>query len=76
MTAILGVLLEENDSDVRPPAPEYSVPGEYTEMEISRVSIFSLVILMMCSVFGVILTFSVGYGSGLLAPAISDLSSG
>lgn len=43
MIAILGVLLEENDADVRPPAPEYSIPGEYTEIEISRVATFAQV---------------------------------
>ena len=43
MTAILGVLLEENDADTRPPAPEYTIPGEYTEMEISRVALFGQV---------------------------------
>lgn len=35
--AIVGVLLEENDADSRPPAPQYTIAGEYTEMEISRV---------------------------------------
>lgn len=39
LTAILGILLEENDADARPPVPEYTVPGEYTEMEMSRVAI-------------------------------------
>lgn len=43
MIAILGVLLEENDADVRPLAPEYSIPGEYTETEISRVATFAQV---------------------------------
>ncbi|KAI0791547.1 origin recognition complex subunit 5 C-terminus-domain-containing protein [Irpex lacteus] len=43
MIAILGVLLEENDADYRPPAPEYTIPGEYTEMEISRLAVFSQV---------------------------------
>lgn len=36
---MLGVLLEENDADVRPSAPQYTLPGEYTEMEISRVAL-------------------------------------
>ncbi|KAK7691496.1 hypothetical protein QCA50_004895 [Cerrena zonata] len=44
LIAILGVLLEENDADKRPPAPEYTIPGEYTEMEISRVAIYSQVV--------------------------------
>ncbi|KAH9849423.1 origin recognition complex subunit 5 C-terminus-domain-containing protein [Lenzites betulinus] len=41
LVAILGVLLEENDADVRPVAPQYSLPGEYTEMEISRVALYA-----------------------------------
>ncbi|KZT08181.1 uncharacterized protein LAESUDRAFT_676836 [Laetiporus sulphureus 93-53] len=41
LLAILGVLLEENDADVRPPAPQYTFPGEYTDMEISRVAIYA-----------------------------------
>jgi len=49
MTAILGVLLEENDADIRPPAPEYSVPGEHTELDISRVTIFSQVMELVSS---------------------------
>lgn len=56
MIAILGVLLEENDADVRPPAPEYSIPGEYTEMEISRVAIYALVSYICCSRDVLILT--------------------
>ena len=43
MTAILGILLEENDVETRPPAPEYNIPGEYTEIEISRVAIYAQV---------------------------------
>lgn len=43
MIAILGVLLEENDADMRPAAPDYTVPGEYTEMEISRTAVFAQV---------------------------------
>ncbi|OJT07769.1 Origin recognition complex subunit 5 [Trametes pubescens] len=39
LIAMLGVLLEENDADVRPAAPQYTLPGEYTEMEISRVAL-------------------------------------
>ncbi|KAI0826686.1 origin recognition complex subunit 5 C-terminus-domain-containing protein [Trametes gibbosa] len=41
LIAILGVLLEENDADVRPIAPQYTLPGEYTEMEISRVALYA-----------------------------------
>ncbi|KAH9896798.1 origin recognition complex subunit 5 C-terminus-domain-containing protein [Cubamyces lactineus] len=40
LIAILGVLLEENDAETRPVAPQYSLPGEYTEMEISRVALY------------------------------------
>jgi origin recognition complex subunit 5 len=43
MISILGILLEEYDADDRPPAPEYAFPGEYTDMEIQRVSVFSSV---------------------------------
>ncbi|KAI0089393.1 origin recognition complex subunit 5 C-terminus-domain-containing protein [Irpex rosettiformis] len=49
MVAILGVLLEENDADYRPPAPEYTIPGEYTEMEISRITVFSQVMELSAS---------------------------
>ncbi|KAL7284243.1 hypothetical protein ACG7TL_001525 [Trametes sanguinea] len=43
LIAILGVLLEENDAETRPVAPQYSLPGEYTEMEISRVALYAQV---------------------------------
>jgi len=43
LLAILGVLLEENDADIRPAAPQYTQPGEYTDMEISRVTIHAQV---------------------------------
>ena len=43
LIAILGVLLEENDAETRPVAPQYSLPGEYTEMEISRVALYGQV---------------------------------
>ncbi|TCD63312.1 hypothetical protein EIP91_005693 [Steccherinum ochraceum] len=44
LLAILGVLLEEHDSDVRPPMPEYNdVPGSYTETELARVAIYAQV---------------------------------
>lgn len=39
--AILGILLEEYDADSRPPAPEYKLPGEYSDMEIRRVTTYS-----------------------------------
>ncbi|KZP22257.1 hypothetical protein FIBSPDRAFT_859838 [Athelia psychrophila] len=39
LNAILGVLLEENDVDTRPHAPQFTIPGEYTDMEITRVHI-------------------------------------
>ena len=41
LIAILGVLLEENDVDTRPVAPQYTLPGEYTEMEIARVAVYA-----------------------------------
>ncbi|KIY47747.1 hypothetical protein FISHEDRAFT_44824 [Fistulina hepatica ATCC 64428] len=39
LVAILGALLEEYDADDRPLAPQYTIPGEYTDMEIRRVGI-------------------------------------
>ncbi|KAF7377508.1 Origin recognition complex subunit 5 [Mycena sanguinolenta] len=42
--AILGALLEENDVDRRLPAPEYTIPGEQTDMEIARVGVYNAVI--------------------------------
>ncbi|KAF8962111.1 origin recognition complex subunit 5 C-terminus-domain-containing protein [Flammula alnicola] len=44
MVAILGALLEENDVDSRLLAREFTIPGEYTDMEIGRVGIFSSVV--------------------------------
>ena len=41
LIAIMGVLLEENDADTRPVAPQYVLPGEYTEMEIARVALYA-----------------------------------
>jgi origin recognition complex subunit 5 len=38
--AILGILLEEYDADSRPPAPEYKLPGEYSDMEIKRATTY------------------------------------
>lgn len=46
--AILGALLEDNDVEQRPPAPEYTIPGEYTDMEIRRVWVFSSVSIFTC----------------------------
>ena len=43
MVAILGGLVEENDVETRRPASEFGIPGEYTDMEISRVGIYSTV---------------------------------
>ncbi|KAG6879298.1 hypothetical protein C0992_003783 [Termitomyces sp. T32_za158] len=43
LLAILGALLEENDVETRLPAPEFTIPGEYTDMEISRVAIYAAV---------------------------------
>ncbi|KAJ6618173.1 origin recognition complex subunit 5 C-terminus-domain-containing protein [Mycena sp. CBHHK59/15] len=44
LIAILGALLEENDVDNRLPAPEYVIPGEYTDMETARVGIYTTII--------------------------------
>ena len=42
MFAILGALLEENDTDNHP-ALEDEVPGEHIDMEISRVAVYAQV---------------------------------
>ncbi|KAJ7054172.1 putative origin recognition complex, subunit 5-like protein [Mycena amicta] len=44
LLAILGALLEENDVDRRPAAPEFSIPGEYTDFEIAQVGISNVII--------------------------------
>ncbi len=45
MLAILGALLEENDNDndFRPFKIDFSIPGEYTDMEVSRVGVCATV---------------------------------
>jgi hypothetical protein len=43
MIAILGALLEENDIDGRLIPPQFTIPGEFTDMEINRVGVFSAV---------------------------------
>ncbi|KNZ75989.1 Origin recognition complex subunit 5 [Termitomyces sp. J132] len=43
LLAILGALLEENDVETRLLAPEFKIPGEYTDMETSRVAVYSAV---------------------------------
>jgi hypothetical protein len=37
MSAILATLLEEHDLETRAIGPEFTQPGEYTEMELMRV---------------------------------------
>jgi len=49
LIAILGALLEENDVENRPPAPEFVLPGEYTEMEMGRAQVYALVSLLVQS---------------------------
>ncbi|KAF7303854.1 hypothetical protein MIND_00615300 [Mycena indigotica] len=44
LLAILGALLEENDADRRPEMPQYTIPGEYTDMETSRVNVFTTIV--------------------------------
>ncbi|KAK0234567.1 origin recognition complex subunit 5 C-terminus-domain-containing protein [Armillaria nabsnona] len=46
MLAILGALLEENDNDddFRPFKIDFSIPGEYTDMEVSRVGVCATII--------------------------------
>ena len=43
MIAILGALLEENDIDGRLVPRHFNIPGEFTDMEITRVGVFSAV---------------------------------
>jgi origin recognition complex subunit 5 len=43
LIAILGVLLEENDIDSRQVPPQFTIPGEYTDMEIGRVQVYAAV---------------------------------
>jgi len=43
MIAILGALLEENDIDGRYIPRQFSIPGEFTDMEINRVGVFSTI---------------------------------
>ncbi|KAH9950766.1 origin recognition complex subunit 5 C-terminus-domain-containing protein [Amylocystis lapponica] len=43
LLAILGVLLEENDADARPAAPQHVLPGEQTDMKLSRVALLALI---------------------------------
>ena len=45
MLAILGALLEENDVDSRMLNRQFTIPGEETDMEISRVGVFASVSL-------------------------------
>ncbi|KAH0838828.1 origin recognition complex, subunit 5 [Lanmaoa asiatica] len=43
LLAILGVLLEENDYETRPHDPRFELPGEYTDMEIGRIYIYTTI---------------------------------
>lgn len=43
MMAILGALLEENDTDQRRDPAKYAIPGEFTDMETFRVGVYSAV---------------------------------
>ena len=43
LIAILGVLLEENDVDAQQVPLQFTIPGEYTDMEISRVQVYAAV---------------------------------
>jgi hypothetical protein len=58
MIAILGALLEENDIDGRLIPPQFSIPGEFTDMEIYRIGVFSAVrISLSFSLFFIIQSF-------------------
>ena len=47
MIAILGALLEENDIDGRLIPHQFSIPGEFTDMEINRIGVFAAVRLFL-----------------------------
>ena len=51
MIAILGALLEENDIDGRLIPPQFTIPGEFTDMEINRIGVFSAVRLSLSLLF-------------------------
>ena len=51
MIAILGALLEENDIEGRLIPPQFSIPGEFTDMEINRTGIFSAVRFSFLSLY-------------------------
>jgi origin recognition complex subunit 5 len=57
MIAIIGALLEENDIDGRLVSPQFSIPGEFTGMEINRIGVFSAVRISFLSLFFIIQTF-------------------
>lgn len=42
--AILGVLLEENDVETRPPGGGHFLPGEQTDLELARVQVMSTIV--------------------------------
>ncbi|KAJ7621327.1 putative origin recognition complex, subunit 5-like protein [Roridomyces roridus] len=44
LIAIFGALLEENDVDNRLPAPEYTIPGERTDIESARVGTYNTIV--------------------------------
>ena len=46
MVNILGALLEENDIDGRLIPRQFGIPGEFTDMEMNRVGVFSAVRLV------------------------------
>lgn len=74
--AILGILLEEYDADSRPPAPEYKLPGEYSDMEIRRLSTYSGV-CRLSTIFPVrfaCLTQGQGHGAHCCEVATASIS--
>ena len=54
MIAILGALLEENDIDNRLIPPQFTIPGEFTDMEINRIGVFSAVRILSLSILSYI----------------------
>lgn len=72
LMAILGVLLEENDADVRPVASQYTLPGEYTEMEIARVALYANVRTSLHALCDVLTGAVADCGTGQYAPPCED----
>jgi hypothetical protein len=76
MIAILGSLLEENDVDSRRPAREFRILGEYTDMEIGRVGIYSTVSNSFYGYWKLKVTSAVDCGVDVDGAASSNVADG